>query len=521
MFGTVPDILAAAVKRDGAALAIIMDDQVLSFETLDRLSNRIANALVSVGLERRGRVAVCLDKQPLSVACLYAVMKAGGIAVPLDPNGPPGRLAHIVSDCGARLLLTSGTKAARLQMVVKETEITTVLAPDESDAAPYKREDMVVIDSTAISAHSEMSPCVAIHGQDVACLLYTSGSTGGPKGVMISHQSIGFFAGYASRYFGLRPDDILSCHAPFHFDLTLFDLYAGHAAGAAVCLIPQGIGFMAGDLLGYLEAQKITVWQSVPSVLRLMTKQMKGGEFNAVRLAIFAGEPYPRDELAELMDKTPETDFFNIYGSTEMNDVSCYPLPRPLPEGDLPIGKSWGGAELLLLDEVGQELSGPDATGELWVRGPTLSPGYWNDPVRTAERFVQNPTHQLYSDPVYRTGDRAKRDKAGLFHFAGRTDFLVKIRGNRVNPGEVEDALCAHGDIEIAAVIAVEDAEGKVELSAFVTLLPDATLSDKQLRRYCHQHVPNYMVPQHFTVLTELPRTSTGKIDRQALKQLS
>jgi len=521
MFATIPDILAEAVKRDGASTAVIMEGRSLSFAALNCLSSRIANALVSTGLKRRDRVALCLDKQPLSVACLYGIMKAGGIAVPLDPNGPPGRLAHIVADSGAKIILTSGTKAVRLAQVLSGCSATTVLLADDSPTDDLNVDHLRVLDHKVISAQSDIAPGIPIQGQDIACLLYTSGSTGGPKGVMINHSAVGFFADFASRYFGLMPDDILSCHAPLHFDLTLFDLYAGHAAGAAVCLVPQGMGFMAGDLLDYIDVQKITVWQSVPSVLRLLAKQMKGGEFGTVRLVVFAGEPYPRDELAALMALAPDTFFFNVYGSTEINDVSCYPVPRPLPEGVLPIGKPWGLAELLLLDDDRQELTGPDATGELWVRGPTVSPGYWNDPTRTAERFVQNPAHALYRDVVYRTGDRAWRDADRHYHFVGRTDFLVKIRGNRVNPGEVEEALLRHQSIEAAAVTAIDDQAGNVSLSAFVTVRPDATLSDRQLRRHCSGYLPNYMVPQRFSVLETLPRTSTGKVDRQALKQLS
>lgn len=520
MFASVPDILAQAAGRHRSCIAIRMGADRLSYAELDALSNRVANALLAAGLDRRDRVAICLDKSPLAVGCLYGAMKAGGIAVPLDPNGPPGRLAAIVADSEARFLITSGAKAGRLAEAIGSGALERLLLADEVTADAFAGAAVPVNGAEQIRDAEPAPPGVPVHGQDLACLLYTSGSSGTPKGVMITHANIAFFAAHAAGAFGLGPEDVVSCHAPLHFDLTLFDLYASHAAGATVALVPQGIGFMAADLLAWIETEKVNVWQPVPSVLRLLNRQMKGGELASVRHCIFAGEPYPRDELAELMAKAERTRFHNIYGSTEMNDVTCYPVPRPLPEGPLPIGRPWGGAELLVLDEAGA----PAALGEpgdLWVRGPTVAAGYWKKPEQTAERFRQNPAHDLFPDRLYRTGDRVYLDRDGLYHFAGRADLLVKIRGNRVDPGEVEAALKAHCAIDAAVVIAVSGADGETALAAFLVMRGTATLDDRALRRHCLAHLPNYMVPQNFTCLAALPQTSTGKTDRQALIRMA
>lgn len=323
---------------------------------------------------------------------------------------------------------------------------------------------------------------------DPACLLYTSGSTGKPKGVVISHRNIAAFADWAGAFFALAEEDRVTAHAPLHFDLSLFDVWTTLAHGACVFLVPQGIGFMGVDLVRFVTRNAITVWQSVPSVLKLMFRHFEAGDpaLDSLRLVFFAGEPFPPATLRELRGKLPHVRMVNIYGSTEMNDVTFHEIGETIDDAPLPIGQPCSHMQVLVVDDSGAVVSGAGAIGELCARGPTVALGYWRDSQSTAARFIQHPGHDLFPDRVYRSGDLVEIGADGALRYVGRRDAQVKIRGNRVNLGEVEEALAAHPAVAEAAVAAVDAGEGEHTLKAFLVVRPGQDVPDmKALRRYC------------------------------------
>lgn len=519
MARTIVRLIGEMARREPEAPAVVFETESWTRAELDRRSRDVARSLLRAGIRRGDRIGVYLDKSPDAVAALLGAMKAGGICVPLDPTGPAPRLAHILADCEPAMLVSSAAKRKRLEAVLAEgQDLPPVLLLGE--------EDVVESGETRIrflNGHGDEATDVAF-GQggaiedDLAYILYTSGSTGRPKGVMISHRNVVAFFDWAGRQFGLGPGDRVSSHAPLHFDLSLFDLWTALAHGASVHLVPQGIGFLAVDLVRFIATHRITVWQSVPSVLRLIARQLGDGgpQFDALRVVFFAGEPYPPAELRDLMSKLPEARYFNIYGATEINDVTCHAVTALPDDEPLPIGRPCDHMEVLVLGDDGTVLEAVGAVGELCARGPTVALGYWGDPQMTAERFVQDPRQDRFADPLYRTGDLVRIGEGGVLHYVGRRDAQVKIRGFRVSIGEVEAALLRHPAIGEVAVVDELDGEGTRYLAAFY--VAEDAMEARALKRHCHALVPNYMVPERFEPLDVMPTTSTGKVDRQALR---
>lgn len=525
----IPRLLEALARQAPEAAAIVFEGTTWTRAELQDFAVRIARALHAGGVRRDDRVAVWLDKSPEAVGALLGVMMADAICVPLDPTGPAPRLAGILQDCEPSMLISSGTKAKRLEALAAEgCELPPVLvtggvplalSPDARGIASVMLEPEGE-ESGEERGEAAAPPPSKIIDEDLAYILYTSGSTGKPKGVMISHRAIVAFSDWAGAYFALQAQDRVASHSPLHFDLSLFDVWTALAHGACVHLVPQGISFMATDLVRFIAESRVTVWQSVPSVLRMIARQLgdPGPEFDQLRLIFFAGEPYPPAELRDLMSRLPKARYHNIYGATEINDVTCHALTKLPGDQALPIGVPCAHMEVLVLGEAGEVLSEEGAVGELCARGPTLAKGYWGDPAMTAAKFVQDPRHDLYPDPIYRTGDLVRIGEGGTLHYVGRRDSQVKIRGFRVNIGEVEEALLRHDAISEVAVIDELDAEGTRTLTACF-IAPGEAPDARALKRHCLALLPNYMVPERFVPVDLLPRTSTGKIDRQALRR--
>lgn len=508
----VPSIVARAARRAPEASAVTLGDEKLDYAGLDALSNRIARALKRIGVARRDRVGLVVEKSPRAVSCLIGIMKADAVCVPLDPNAPPARLAAMMDDCGITAIFVSARRRDRLAAAAAaRTSPRTIICVD-SDGSPDR-------DWAAVLAEKDAAPAQAVIGADLACILYTSGSTGAPKGVMITHRNVTAFSEWASETFALSPGDRMACHAPLHFDLTLFDLYAGFAAGASVDLVPPEIAMLGADLLDFLDERAITVWQSTPSVLELISARLRATrrELPSLRLVLFAGEPYPAPALRALMEALPCARFVNIYGSTEMNDVAFHILDGP-PRGDeIPIGRPCADAEIFALDDAGALVTRPGTVGELYARAPTVAAGYWGDPAATAARFVQNPLHDEYRDVVCRTGDLAAFDENGDWFYRGRRDAQVKIRGVRINLAEVEAVVARFHDFAEAAVVARPGEDGGARLAVIAVARPDATPALRDLRRHCLGALPASMTPEALELRESLPKTSTGKIDRRAL----
>jgi amino acid adenylation domain-containing protein len=519
-------LAAESTERTPDAVAVSDLGEVLAYGALDRAAASLAGWLAMHGTGRGERVGLLAPKAARNVAAMHGVLRAGAAYVPVDPAAPAVRAGLILGNAGVRTLITTSRLAtalwdvnpAALQTVRAVLLVDDPPAPPELPGTPEVctwREMLTLAPVEAVKQAVETDP---------AYILYTSGSTGTPKGVVISHRNALTFVEWGIATVGVGPSDRLSGHAPFHFDLSTFDLYAALGAGASVHLVPDRVAPFAVELARWIHTQRITVWYSVPSALiRLLRQgQLERFDYTALRTVLFAGEVFPVKYLRDVMERFPSAAFYNWYGPTETNVCTSYRVPRPLPSGntDLPIGRACANIEAFALTHDGR-VARPGEEGELLVRGPCVMLGYWALPERTAESLDQHPLHRDYADPVYRTGDMVRvRDDEGGFTFLGRRDHMVKTRGYRVELGEIEHVLHECPAVRAAAVVALPDPVIGARIVGAYVPEPDVTTSPSDVLAFCGTRLPRYAVPEHLTQLDELPATSTGKVDRPTLGRL-
>jgi len=497
----------------------------ISYSDLARRAGQIAAELVDRGVRPGDRVGVLVPKTVDAVASLYGILYAGAAYVPLDVAAPPARLAYMIRNCSMTALLADAGQLARLMKHEPDLPLKAVLIATGENQLPESLSEALATDFIApsdIASRDPLSSPVDVATQGLAYILYTSGSTGEPKGVMISHGNALAFVDWAHDAVGVNPDDRLSSHAPFHFDLSIFDLYVASQAAATVVLVPQMLSMFPVRLAEWIEQQAISVWYSVPSILVQLVERGRLDRFELqnLRRVLFAGEVFAPKYLRALMQAIPHARYFNLYGPTETNVCTAYEVTEP-PDGNspVPIGRPASGASISLRDDDGRVLSDVGAVGELWAAGPTVALGYWNDEAKTAQRFVIDSSGEDPAGPArcYRTGDLACRDESGELIFHGRRDHMIKSRGYRIELGEIESAMLSHPAVHEACALGIPDVEIGNRIRVCLALHEDAPLSQDELHRYLAERLPNYMLPQETFFFEHLPKTSTGKADRTAL----
>jgi L-proline---[L-prolyl-carrier protein] ligase len=491
-------------------------DRRLTYAELEERSNRFANLLIEAGVGHGDRVGLYIEKSLEAVVAIYATVKAGAVYVPLDPRAPASRLAYIVSDCDIRVAASSPAMSAAWQ------ELRELGAPLETvviDGTPDRVDAGVrVLTAPDIDRMDGSAPKVSAVDLDLAYILYTSGSTGSPKGVMLSHLNALTFVRWAVDRFEVACTDRLSNHAPLHFDLSVFDLFAAASAGATVVLVPPELSVFPVQIRDFIRERELTIWYSVPSILSMLTVRggLIEGDLPRLRTVLFAGEVFPTKYLRRLMELLPHVGFLNLYGPTETNVCTYFPVPR-LPEDQtepVPIGRAIDDVEVFAVDDAGDPVA-PGEVGELLVRGTTVMRGYWGDAERTGRAISRNGL----GDDVYRTGDLVRQDANGDYRLLGRRDHQIKSRGYRIELGDIEAALFAHPQVVEAAVAAVPDPLVTNRIKAWV--VTHGGLTERELVRFCGERIPHYMIPEEIELRDSLPQTSTGKVDRQALTAIS
>jgi len=516
-------LLTDSAARDADQVAVEHKDQRLTYGELERASNQLARALQALGVRRGDRVGIYLAKSTASLVSIYGILKAGAVYVPIDPGAPLPRVAYIVGNCGIRLLISTGDRLGRLRQAFPEAGgLETLLLADwdrrrEAAAPPGTR---LVAWGPTLAAESDAAVPLAGIDTDLAYILYTSGSTGEPKGVMLSHRNALTFVDWARGRFAITAADRLSSHAPLHFDLSIFDLFVAARAGATVVLVPPETALFPRPMAQFIVDERITVWYSVPSALILLLTHLDLRQLplDHLRLVLFAGEVFPVKYLRQLREAVPHAALFNLYGPTETNVCTYYEVRDVPPDRTepFPIGRACENTEVFALNEAGR-LCGVGEVGELYVRGSTVMQGYWGRPEETARVLVQNPLQPHFTDLAYRTGDLVKLDETGNYLFLGRRDNQVKSRGYRIELGEIETILYNHPGVREAAVVAIPDEVIGNRIQAFVALHEPGSVTVSELERYCLDALPRYMVPEQIQLRDALPKTSTGKIDRRAL----
>lgn len=515
---TLVDLVAKGAEISPSKLAVISNDAALTFAELIDGAKRIGTSLCDAGVGRGDRVGIWMDKTPACMQAVLGAMFAGAAYVPLDPRAPWRRCRAILEDCDVSAMAADGPRLPNLNSLVEGVHPRLVII---DGGGALEGENRLPADSRveylAEILEKPAGDLPTPEPGDVAYILYTSGSTGSPKGVVHTHRSGLAFVQWVRKTYGITADDVFSNHAPFHFDLSISDLYASLGSGATVRLISSLEAMLPPYLVKSVAEWGITVWYSVPSILTAMM-DVGGLEeygFGDVRVLLFAGEVFPTPQLRRLRRALPHVRLSNLFGPTETNVCTYYDVPSDLPEGKpIPIGRTCEHLESFVLDDDGNEV-GVGVEGTLWIIGDNLMSGYWNDSTRTEASLKIDPRGG--SEMAYCTGDRVRLQEDGDFEFLGRRDHMIKIRGFRVETGEIEAVLASHPDVIEAAVVAIPDEKMGNRLASSVVPRSGRVLEIKDLRSFCTERLPGYMVPEHLEVVDELPRTSTGKADRQAL----
>ena len=510
--------LERSAESDPDHVAVADDERSISYLSLQERAGRIASVLADCGVRAGDRVGIYMTKSIEAVAAIYGTLRAGAVYVPLDASAPPKRIAFMARDCGIRHLISDLQKQPLWEQLVSDGAVLDHVMVLDGEATDERVAGALVHRSSEVDQASADPHPVGTIEDDLAFILYTSGSTGDPKGVMLSHANCRGFVEWAVDEFSVTSSDRLSSHAPFHFDLSTFDLFGAAVAGASVSLMPPMLSVFPNEVRRFIEQREITVWYSVPSILTLMTEHagLELGAMPSLRTILFAGEVFPTKYLARMMTLLPHVEFANLFGPTETNVCTWYRVPHPPDESEppIPIGGPISNVETFVIDHEGSEAQ-VGAVGELYVRGPTVMKGYWGDPERTAEKLVRSPLDRHLGDLAYRTGDLVQEMGDKEYRFLGRRDNQIKSRGYRVELGEVESVVAQHPSVIECAVVAVPDDMISNRIVCFVASRNGLDLDD--LSRHCAGGMPRYMIPERFIELDALPKTSTGKVDRQAL----
>ncbi len=519
-------LIEESARRWPERTALVCNGQRLTYAELERTANRFARGMHALGVRRGDRVALCLDNSVEHVVGLCGVWKAGATAMLVNATTKSDKLAHLLNDADAACLIVSGTKLDAVADVLGRAPSLRSLVI-AGDAAPGDGMDSARLQEAftgpaarfeKLASDGDVTPPKKTHiDQDLALLLYTSGSTGTPKGVMHTHQSVRAVTASIAAYLELEHEDVVLQVLPLSFGYGLTQLLTTFAVGATLVLersfaFPQVI-------LQRLAAEKATTFAMVPTIAQLLTStDLSSHNLSALKRLTNAGAALPPTLAKRLREKLPQARLFPMYGQTECIRVTYLP-PEEVESRPGSVGRGMPNQELWLVDEEGRRLP-PGSTGELVVRGAHVMRGYWKLTEATDEKLRPGP---FPGERVLYTGDLFQMDADGWLTFIARKDDIIKTRGEKVSPKEVENVLYALPGVAEAAVVGIPDELLGQAVKAWVALRDDpgadgeARLDVKAVQRHCAAHLEDFAVPKHIEIVSELPKNQNGKIDKLAL----
>jgi long-chain acyl-CoA synthetase len=559
--------LEASAARSPLATALVCGQRRVSYRELDQAANRLAQALVGAGLRRGDRVMIVLENGVEAVVSIFAALKAGGVFVVLHPSTKPAKLELLLRDAEPFALVTDGPRLADAGAMLAASSVRCLVwADDDPPAWAADQPGWRWRDLDRLPPERPDAPTIDV---DLACLIYTSGSTGQPKGVMATHANVVAATSSINAYLGNTAADVILDVLPLAFDYGLYQLFLAFQVGACVVL-ERGFAFPA-RLVELLARERVTGLPGVPTLYALLLKfpQVLERPLPALRYLTNTAAALPTSHIARLRAAFPNARIFSMYGQTECKRISYLP-PEELHRRPGSVGVAIPNTEVAIVDAAGRPVP-PGVVGELVVRGSHVTRGYWRAPELTAERFRPGPlpgetvlyTGDLFKadadgflyfvarrddiikvrgshvtrgywrapeltaerfrpgplpgETVLYTGDLFKADADGFLYFVARRDDIIKVRGEKVSPREVENAVCLLPEVAEAAVVGVPDPVLGQALVLVVAPRPGARLGERQVRAHCQRSLDDYMVPKHVRLVPELPRTANGKVDKHRL----
>lgn len=516
MHGAVPllhDYLTHAASRVCDKLALVCGGQRVTYGELEARSNAVAQHLASAGVARGDRVMIFADNTVETVVAFWAVLKANAVVCIVNPLTKSDKLDYLLNDCRPTALITDRhlhsifSEPARNCPSLRRVIVSGPIIDTELAGLPHAvRWDSVV------AADGSVPPARRCIDIDLAAIIYTSGSTGEPKGVMLTHRNMTAACTSIASYLKLCEDEVILNVLPLAFDYGLYQMIMAFRTGARLVL-ERSFAFPA-QILGLIKEERVTGFPGVPTIFAALSdlKSLKDHDFSSIRYVTNTAAALPLKHILMLQDLFPDARIYSMYGLTECKRCTYLP-PEDLERKPLSVGVAIPNTEMWIVDEHDKPV-GPDVVGQLVIRGATVMKGYWGKPEATARKLKPGP---LPGEQVLYTGDYCRMDAEGYLYFIGRGDEIIKSRGEKIAPKEVENALLDIPGVREAAVIGVPDELLGQAVKAFVVIEQGRIVGERQLQKECQRRLENFMVPKSIVIVPSLPMTDTGKLKKTAL----
>lgn len=510
----VEEFLELSARKTAAKTALVCQERRLTYRELEEQSNQLAHALIEHGVARGDRVAIYLENSVEAVLSIFAVLKAGAVFLVINPTTKTDKLAFILNNCRAVALVTDSRKCASVEKCAAQLPFLNSVFLAGADSAPRNQEKLNVFSMESVlgsDRSSKLPPpkkCIDI---DLAALIYTSGSTGKPKGVMLTHLNIVSAATSITTYLENTADDVILNVLPLSFDYGLYQVLMAFKVGATIVL--ERSFTYPHAVIEKLVREKVTGFPIVPTISAILLQlSLQDYDFSNLRYITNTAAALPTHHILQLRNLFRHVKLYSMYGLTECKRVSYLP-PDQIDVRPSSVGRGMPNEEVYIVDDQ-ERRAGPNVIGELVVRGSNVMKGYWEAPEVTNK--VLRPGG-LPGEFLLYTGDLFKMDEEGFLYFVARKDDIIKTRGEKVSPKEVEEVLYRLDGIAEAAVVGIPDEILGQAIKAVITLREGAHLSDRDVQRHCSANLEDFMVPKFIEFRDSLPKTSSGKISKREL----
>ena len=516
MHGPVPllqDYLTYSASRLGDKVALVCMKQRVTYRQLEERSNALATTLVARGVRRGDRVLIFAENTVETAVAFWAVLKANAVVSIVNPLTKAEKLRYLINDCRPSALITDAHLYDAWLKPSHSKHVKTVIVSGRLDDREWDRTPNIVLWSDALAqVDPTRAPVCRNIDIDLAAIIYTSGSTGEPKGVMLTHRNMLAAAASICSYLQLQEDDVILCALPLAFDYGLYQMILAFRRGARLVL-ERSFAYPA-QILKLMVDEGVTGFPGVPTMFSIIAefKTLHAYDFSRIRYVTNTAAALPVKHIRMLKDVFPSARVYSMYGLTECKRCTYLP-PEDLDRKPGSVGIAIPNTELWIVDEDGNKV-GPGIVGQLVVRGATVMKGYWEKPAATAKKLQPGP---LPGEQVLYTGDYCKLDDEGYLYFVARMDDMIKSRGEKVSPKEVEAAILDIAGVKEAAVIGIPDDILGHAVKAFVVLEQAVSMSEREIQRFCLAKLENFMVPKVVTFVPELPKTDSGKIKKTGL----